>query len=55
MKNAVFLVAVVHPSPIPYGNVVAVATFKNLYGHVGGLILSKETDLERKLDNTVFL
>ena len=50
-----FVVAGVHPSPIPHANVVTAATFKNLYGHVGGLILSKETDLERKLDNAVFL
>ena len=45
----------VHPNSIPHANVVTAATFKNLYGHVGGLILSQETDLERKLDNAVFL
>ena len=50
-----FVVVGVHPSPIPHANVVTAATFKNLYGHVGGLILPKETDLERKLDNAVFL
>ena len=50
-----FVVAGVHPSPIPHANVVTAATFKNFYRHVGGLILSKETDLERKLDNAVFL
>ncbi len=49
-----FAVVGVHPSPIPHANVVTVATFKNLYGHVGGLILSKETDWERKLDKAVF-
>ena len=50
-----FVMAGVHPSPIPHANVVTAATFKNLYGHVGGLFLSKETDLERKLENAVFL
>ena len=50
-----FAVVGVHPSLIPHANVVTAATFKNLCGHVGRLILSKETDLERKLDNAVFL
>ena len=38
----------------PHAHVVTATTFKNLYGFVGGLILFKETDLERKLDNAVF-
>ena len=33
---------------------VTVTIFKNLCGFGGGLFLSKETDLERKLDNAVF-
>ena len=49
-----FVVAGVYPSPIPHANVVTATTFKNLYGFGGELILSKETDLEIKLDNAVF-
>ena len=33
---------------------VTATIFKNLCGFGGGLFLSKETDLERKLDNAVF-
>ena len=45
----------VHPNSIPHANVVIATTFKNLYGFGWGLVLSKETDLQRKLDNAVFL
>ena len=44
----------VHPSPIPHAKVVTATTYKNLCGVRGELILSKEIDLERKLNNTVF-
>ena len=50
-----FVAVEVPPSPFPHAKMVTVATFKNLHGLVGGLILSKETDLERKLENAVFL
>ena len=44
----------VHPRPIPHAKVVTATTYKNLCGVRGELILSKEIDLERKLNNTVF-
>ena len=49
-----FVAVGVHPSSISHANGVTATTFKNLYGFGGGLILSKETDLQRKLDNAVF-
>jgi len=52
---AEFVASGIHPRPIPHANVVTSTTFKNLYGFGAGLIQSVETDLERKLDNAVFL
>ena len=36
-----FVAVGVPPSPFPHAKMVTVATFKNLHGLVGGLILSK--------------
>jgi len=50
-----FVVAGVHPSPIPHANVVTATTFENLYGFGGELILSKETDLEKSSTMLFFI
>ncbi len=42
-----------HPSPIPYADIVTSTTHKTLRGPRGGLILAK-TDLGKKLDSTIF-
>jgi len=43
-----------HPSPIPYCDVVTTTTHKPLRGPRGGLILSKDEELGKKLDKAVF-
>ena len=43
-----------HPNPIPYCDVVTTTTHKTLRGPRGGLILSKDAELGKKLDKAVF-
>ena len=43
-----------HPSPIPYCDVVTTTTHKTLRGPRGGLILSQDEELGKKLDKAVF-
>ena len=43
-----------HPSPIPHCDVVTTTTHKTLRGPRGGLILSKDEEIGRKLDKAVF-
>ena len=43
-----------HPSPIPYCDVVTTTTHKTLRGPRGGLILTGDLELGKKLDKSVF-
>lgn len=43
-----------HPNPIPYCDVVTTTTHKTLRGPRGGLILTRDADLGKKLDKSVF-
>ena len=43
-----------HPSPVPHADVVTSTTHKTLRGPRGGLILSNDDELARRLDSAVF-
>ncbi len=43
-----------HPSPIPYAHVVTTTTHKTLRGPRGGLILTNDEEIAKKIDKTVF-
>ena len=43
-----------HPSPVPCADVVTTTTHKTLRGPRGGLILSNDPDLAKRLDSAVF-
>jgi glycine hydroxymethyltransferase len=44
----------VHPSPFPHAHVVTTTTHKTLRGPRGGLILTNDEDLAKKIDKAVF-
>ena len=44
----------VHPSPIPYADVVTTTTHKTLRGPRGGMILCNDDDLFKKINSAVF-
>ncbi len=44
----------VHPSPIPYADVVTSTTHKTLRGPRGGLILTNNEEIAKKIDKAVF-
>jgi len=43
-----------HPSPFPHAHVVTTTTHKTLRGPRGGLIMTNDADLAKKLDRAVF-
>ncbi len=43
-----------HPSPIPYCDVVTTTTHKTLRGPRGGLIMTRDEELGKKFDKSVF-
>jgi len=43
-----------HPSPLPHAHVVTTTTHKTLRGPRGGLILSNDLDLGKKINSAVF-
>jgi len=43
-----------HPSPIPYAHVTSTTTHKTLRGPRGGLLLTNDADLAKKLNSAIF-
>ncbi|MDR4156765.1 serine hydroxymethyltransferase, partial [Bacillus cereus] len=43
-----------HPSPVPYSDVVSTTVHKTLGGPRSGMILSRDTKLAKKLNSAVF-
>ena len=43
-----------HPSPVPFADVVTTTTHKTLRGPRGGLILTNNEEIAKKIDKTVF-
>ncbi len=43
-----------HPSPVPYADVVTSTTHKTLRGPRGGLILTNDEEIAKKIDKTIF-
>ncbi len=55
MAHFAGLVAVgIHPSPLPHAHVVTTTTHKTLRGPRGGMILSNDLDLGKKINSAVF-
>ena len=55
MAHIAGLVAVgLHPSPVPYADVVTSTTHKTLRGPRGGLILTNSEDIIKKINKTIF-
>ncbi|MEX2201555.1 MAG: serine hydroxymethyltransferase, partial [Dongiaceae bacterium] len=44
----------IHPSPLPHAHVVTTTTHKTLRGPRGGMILSNDADLGKKINSAVF-
>ncbi|MFA7440332.1 MAG: serine hydroxymethyltransferase [Sphingomonadaceae bacterium] len=43
-----------HPSPLPYADIVTTTTHKTLRGPRGGMILTNNADIAKKIDSAVF-
>ena len=43
-----------HPSPVPYAHVVSTTTHKTLRGPRGGMLLTNDADLAKKLNSAIF-
>ena len=43
-----------HPSPVPYAHVVSTTTHKTLRGPRGGMLLTNDDDLAKKLNSAIF-
>ena len=43
-----------HPSPLPYADIVTTTTHKTLRGPRGGLILTNDEEIAKKIDSAVF-
>lgn len=43
-----------HPSPVPYAHIVTSTTHKTLRGPRGGLILTNDEEIAKKIDKTIF-
>lgn len=55
MAHIAGLVAVgLHPSPVPYADVVTSTTHKTLRGPRGGLILTNDEEIIKKINKTIF-
>ena len=55
MAHIAGLVAVgLHPSPIPYADVVTSTTHKTLRGPRGGIILTNNEEIAKKINKTIF-
>ena len=52
--SAGLVAAGLHPSPFPYADVVTTTTHKTLRGPRGGLILSNNEEVAKKLDKAIF-
>ncbi len=48
------VVAGEHPSPVPYAQIVTTTTHKTLRGPRGGLIMTNDAELAKKIDSAVF-
>ena len=46
--------AEVHPTPVPYAHVVTTTTHKTLRGPRGGMILTNDEEIAKKIDKAVF-
>ncbi len=44
----------VHPSPVPHAHVITTTTHKTLRGPRGGIVLSNDEELAKKIDQAVF-
>lgn len=48
------VVAGVHPSPVPYCDIITTTTHKTLRGPRGGMIMTNDEELAKKIDKTIF-